>query len=109
MSTVLSSGDFVNVPGNWSIPSAMTFSPFRPSRIIRLHFKATAFFPGLVYLESPKDISDAIDLKLDNVVAAPMFRYKTASSWESAERLKPGLLVNTFGYDFFSIQTISDY
>jgi hypothetical protein len=73
-----------------------------PTVMMKMKMKASPTkicspFGGLVYLESPQDITDAIDLKLDNVVAAPMFRYKTASSWESAERLKPGLWCDIIG------------
>jgi hypothetical protein len=73
-----------------------------PTVMMKMKMKASPTkicspFGGLVYLESPQDITDAIDLKLDNVVAAPMFRYKTASSWDSAERLKPGLWCDIIG------------
>ncbi|VDI65313.1 Hypothetical predicted protein [Mytilus galloprovincialis] len=54
-------------------------------------------FGGLVYLQSPNSTKDIIQLKLHNVVAAPMFTYKTAKNWESVERNKPGLWCDIIG------------
>lgn len=54
-------------------------------------------FGGLVYLESPNEINDKIVCKIDNVVPAPTFTFKTASKWELFERSKPGLWCDIIG------------
>lgn len=54
-------------------------------------------FGGLVYLESPNGKYDKITCKIDNVVPAPTFTYKTASKWELFERSKPGIWCDIIG------------
>ncbi|XP_063414932.1 TRPM8 channel-associated factor 3-like [Mytilus trossulus] len=54
-------------------------------------------FGGLIYLQSPKSTKDKLQLKLHNVVPAPIFTYKTADTWETVERYKPGLWCDIIG------------
>ncbi|XP_074645701.1 TRPM8 channel-associated factor homolog [Tubulanus polymorphus] len=54
-------------------------------------------FGGLVYLESPPNASEVIDVTLNDVVPAPVFTYETAKEWTSSHIQKPGLWCDIIG------------